>query len=286
MTKLILAKEGVFPITKDANGNMLNDTPATGMNLSGTVQGEGLLAGIPSLFIRLSGCNLQCMWRMCNGEYSGCDTAYASFHATETMKLNIEEVANIVKHNLGNMRHVVITGGEPFLQKDGVAELCAKLKEIPGLHITVESNGTIFHKEAAHNIDLFSISPKLANSTPDTEKLIHFNLQHKPTIIQHHQKQRFNLSAIQSFLDFAVQNNRDLQLKFVVATAEDAHEIKQQYLSKLKGWKADNILVMPLGGTREHLKISAPIAMKMAIENGWRYAPRIHIDLFGSKSGV
>ncbi len=286
MGKLILAKEGVFPITKDGDGNLLPSAPATGMAFSGTIQGEGLLAGVPSLFIRLSGCNLQCMWRMDNNEFSGCDTAYASFHAKETIKYETEEIVNIVKHNLGNIRHVVITGGEPMLQKDGVAELCKGLNQIPDMHITMETNGTICDRDAVENIDLFSLSPKLLNSNPDAEKLAHFNLSDKPAIINHHQKQRVNITAIQGFIDFAKANNRRLQLKFVVGHAHEAEEISTQYLDKLTGFEPEQILVMPLGGTREHLAISAPIALQMAIANGWRYAPRIHIDLFDSKSGV
>jgi 7-carboxy-7-deazaguanine synthase len=286
MKKIILAKEGVFPITKDGKGNALSHIPATGMPFSGTVQGEGMLAGIPSLFIRLSGCNLQCMWSMSNGEYSGCDTAYASFHAVETIKTDTQEVVDIVRHNLGNLRHVVITGGEPMLQKEAVADLCRMLKEFDGLHITMESNGTIFDPQAAQYIDLFSISPKLSNSNPDAAKLAHFNLREKPSIIDHHSRQRININAIQQFINFANDNGRDLQLKFVTGHRSDLQEIKEQFLTRLTGWNPRQILVMPLGGTREHLAISAPIALEMAITNGWRYAPRIHIDLFGSKSGV
>ena len=286
MNTIILAKEGVFPITKDATGEPLANIPATGMNQSGTIQGEGKLAGVPSLFIRLSGCNLQCMWRLANGELSGCDTSYASYHAKETKKMEVDEIVALVKHNLGNMRHVVITGGEPLLQKTALAQLCRKLKEIPGLHLTMESNGSLFDEEVAKEIDLFSISPKLSNSSPDDDKLEHFNLGHKTGLCSHHNRTRINLGALQQMIDFVKAHQKDLQLKFVVGKSTDAQEIESDFLSHLKNWEAHHVMVMPLGGTPEQLKISMPIALDMAIGHGWRYTPRIHIDLFGAKAGV
>ncbi len=286
MNIITLAKEGVFPIRYDATGQLLPLNPATGLTHPGTVQGEGKLAGTPSLFIRLSGCNLQCMWRMENGTLSGCDTSYASFHAKEIMKKEVDEIVTLVQHNLGNMRHVVITGGEPLLQKVPLARLCHQLKEIPGLHLTMESNGSLFDETVAQEIDLFSISPKLSNSTPDDDKLRHFNLGHKSGSGVYHNKTRININALQSYIDFSNRHNKDLQLKFVVGHRTEDQEIESDFLNHLHNWRTDHVMIMPLGASPEQLQVSMPIALDMAIRHGWRYSHRIHMDVFGAKAGV
>lgn len=286
MSTIILAKEGVFPITKDAEGRSLPQLPATGLAISGTIQGEGMLAGIPSLFIRLSGCNLQCMWSLNNGELSICDTSYASFNARETIKIDIADVVMLVKHNLGNMRHIVISGGEPMLQKKSLAQLCAQLKEIDNLHITLETNGTIFDADVARHIDLFSISPKLSNSNPNLEKQSGAGVQTQKSLFDHHNKTRVNIEALQQLLSFTHQNNKSVQLKFVVGRPNDATEIMEIFLNRLTHWNNDQVMIMPLGATPQQLKISIPIALEAAISNNWRIASRIHIDLFGAKTGT
>src|SRR5690554_4454668 len=161
---LSLANEGVFPITRDAEGQLLPHLPATGMTHPGTVQGEGKLAGVPSLFVRLASCNLRCIWQLPDGTYSRCDTPYASFESNDIHQRTVDDVLALVKHNLGPIRHIVITGGEPLLQKEALAELAARLKSELQLHVTLETNGTLFNEQVARHVDLFSISPKLANS--------------------------------------------------------------------------------------------------------------------------
>jgi 7-carboxy-7-deazaguanine synthase len=283
--KIILANEGVFPIVKDKFGNSLPDLPATGMPIAGTIQGEGILAGIPSLFIRLSSCNLRCIWQLPDGSFSRCDTPYASFDTKGSNELETSEIVKLVKHNLGPIRHIVITGGEPLLQKSGLAELTASLKKEFDVHITVETNGTIFDKDVANHIDLFSISPKLLNSVPNEKKLKALGL--KPSgPLSYHGEKRLNLKALQSYLDFCTNNATDLQLKFVVGLPEDELEIKDNYLKHLNGWKPENIMVMPLGATPDELRQTTSMVLEMAIRNGWRFTPRVHIDLFGSKPGV
>ncbi len=285
MEKLILSEEGVFPVVYDEKGQLIKDCPKTGMQISGTVQGEGKLAGVPSLFIRLSGCNLRCIWQKEAGDFCGCDTSHASFFPKKTQTVDVSYVFNLVKHNIGNMRHVVITGGEPVLQQVVLAKLCQRIKEELELHITIETNGTLFNEELCKWIDLFSISPKLRNSIPSPEKLAQYDIDYSAPFKMHAQK-RYNLEVLQSYIDLCNSSNKELQLKFVVGRNSDREEIITDYLNKLTNYHKEDILLMPLGANVEELHQSSPLVLEMAIANGWRFTPRIHIELFGAKIGV
>jgi len=121
-----------------------------------SIQGEGLLAGRPSIFIRLAGCPLHCQW---------CDTKYAS-DPDAGDDLSVPRIIDNIKK--WDCKFVVITGGEPMVN-DQLPPLAAALKE-QGKHITIETAGIAFVDNVA--CDLMSISPKLSNSgtkkVPDT----------------------------------------------------------------------------------------------------------------------
>ncbi|WP_233145483.1 7-carboxy-7-deazaguanine synthase QueE [Labilibacter marinus] len=279
--KLVLVGEGVFPITKDAEGKHINDCPQTGLQIAGTIQGEGKLAGTPSLFIRLASCNLRCIWQMVDGSFCRCDTSYASFHPDDKKTWDIAEIVLLVKHNIGEMQHVVITGGEPLLQKNGVTELCKAIKQELDLHITIETNGTLYDEKLTQFVDLFSISPKLSNSVPSSEKLTFYKEEETGASRYHHEVRR-NIPVLQNYIDSA----KDLQLKFVVGMQSDADEIISDYLNVLERYNKQDIMLMPLGATHEQIEQSNPIVLQLCIQNGWKYTPRIHIEIFGSKQGV
>ena len=114
-----------------------------------SIQGEGKLIGVPSVFVRTSGCNLRCTW---------CDTPYASWDP-EGDSLSINEILDRVSAYAA--RYVVLTGGEPMIAP-GIEELCRRLKE-SGYHVTIETAATVWKDVVC---DLASISPKLGNSTP------------------------------------------------------------------------------------------------------------------------
>lgn len=264
---MLLAKDGIFPIVRDGKGNPLPDLPASGFNFPGTVQGEGKLCGIPSLFIRLAGCNLRCCWQTSDGRISTCDTTYAAYELKDTHQVSIDEIYKIVLSNTASIRHIVITGGEPFLQSAELKQLCHKLKQNNQFHLTVETNATLFHPEVAQYIDLFSLSPKLSSSH------------------QERSTQTLNIDAIRSFIDYAQENQKDFQLKFVYSGEADIQEIKD-ILSQLRGWKNEDVLLMPLGGCPEILRTNIQKTLEYCIRNGWRYCDRLHISLFGDKQGV
>lgn len=283
--KIALSNEGIFPIIYDEYGDLLQDIPATGLQTAGTIQGEGSLIGVPSIFVRLASCNLRCIWNLPDGTISKCDTPYASFDVQGVQNVTIDYIFQIIKNNIGKMNHIVITGGEPFIQKTPLAILLDKIKNELGLHITIETNGTIFDEYVSKNVDLFSISPKLKNSNPTEEKLNVLNIKSSGPINSHKDK-RYNIISLQQFIDFSNSNNKDFQLKFVVGREEDEQEIIEDYVNVLKNIKPYNIMLMPLGANKDELDKTIPLTLAMAIRNGWRYTSRIHIDIFGSKKGV
>ena len=201
--QLILAKDGLFPISSD------KDIPATQFSVTGTIQGEGKLAGTPSLFLRLAGCNLRCMWRMKNGEISCCDTPYASFYQEHTTRADVGEIVDRIQKYGSHLKHLVITGGEPLLQRKALAELCKEVKERLEWHITLETNATIFDEELVRHIDLFSLSPKLVNSEPDEAKYKSWK-EFKPDVRKFYSSVlRCNIAVIQSYIDFCKENGKE-----------------------------------------------------------------------------
>lgn len=103
-----------------------------------SLQGEGFFTGTPAVFIRLSGCNLQCPF---------CDTNHQPF-----TDMTEDEIVNLATKFAG--RHVVITGGEPSLQL--TASLIDKLHNA-GKFVAVETNGT---HPLPDNVDWITLSPK------------------------------------------------------------------------------------------------------------------------------
>lgn len=273
MSRLILAEDGIFPIVWDAAGNRLPQLPASGFDFPGTIQGEGKLNGVPSLFIRLSGCNLHCIWKQPDGSLSECDTAYASYRVRHSVSLSIEEISQIVYHNTTHLKHIVITGGEPFLQEKSLKQLCIKLKQIKDYHITVETNATIFDEELAGYIDFFSLSPKLSASAPAAP------------YTELHENKRMQPSIIQNFITHSLQYHKSFQLKFVCSGKQDIEEI-QHLLSQLQGWKNEDVLLMPLGADPMALQQNVRQVLEYCIRNDWRYCNRLHLSLFGNKTGV
>jgi 7-carboxy-7-deazaguanine synthase len=221
-----------------------------------SIQGEGLLTGVPSIFIRTSGCNLRCDW---------CDTPYASWKP-DGPEMSVEEI--LMKLTEWNCDHVVLTGGEPMIAPD-LPELATALKK-QKKHITIETAGTILPKSIP--CDLASLSPKLSNSTPPASR--------DPAWAKRHQAIRLQPEVISEWI-----TNYPFQLKFVVSSENDLVEIKSLLL-KLPKIPADRVLLMPEGIDTQTLASRSPWLVDICKREGFRFCPRLQIELFGHKRGT
>lgn len=213
-----------------------------------TIQGEGRYTGVPSVFVRLTGCNLRCQWKNADGTTNRCDTPYSSFEPEKEIH-SIEETVQKI-HNF-RCKHVVVTGGEPFLQP-GVVELINSLVD-SGHYVTVETNGTIYRESKAQ---FYSISPKLSSANC---------------------KDTIDIDVLKKFLQF------DHQVKFVVNTKEDLNEI-QMLLLKLS--QRTNVYLMPQALSNKECEEKQRWLLPLCRDNKFSYCERVHVKLWGSKRGV
>jgi len=223
-----------------------------------SIQGEGELTGIPSVFVRTSGCNLRCRW---------CDTKYSSW-TPEGENVDIEELVEKVCSYPA--RHVVITGGEPMIAKD-IKEFVDLLKQ-SGKHITIETAGTI----APNGIqcDLASISPKLSDSTPEKGEI-------SEEWIERHDSTRIDYNILNEWID-----SYEFQLKFVVSRKEEINEVKC-IIDKIESdILPEKVLLMPEGTDSETIHSRYDMLVDLCKENGFRMCNRLHLDLFGNTRGT
>lgn len=219
-----------------------------------SIQGEGMLVGVPSVFIRTSGCNLRCTW---------CDTPYTSWNPEGE---NYSAAAIVEKAVSFGAGHVVVTGGEPMIAPE-IAELTSELRRA-GLHITIETAGTVYAPVAC---DLMSISPKLSNSTPTEREDGRWAAQHE--------RLRYQPDVLRRLIA-----EYPYQLKFVVAQPQDLTEIEAMR-TELEAPTAQ-IVLMPEGTRREVIRERGLWLAEICKSRGYRYSPRLHIDLWGDKRGV
>jgi 7-carboxy-7-deazaguanine synthase len=222
-----------------------------------SLQGEGELAGVPSVFVRLSGCNLRCNW---------CDTPYASWNP-EGETLSVDEI--IARISVFPARHVVLTGGEPMIAS-GIHELATEIKKL-GCHITIETAATVL--PGGIPCDLASLSPKLRNSSPDNRLSDAWR--------EKHELLRWQPEVVRAWL-----KQHPYQLKFVVASAGDVEEIESMLCELGEPISRTTVLLMPEGTSPEVLRERTTWLAGLCKLRGYRFAPRLHIELYGNRRGT
>ena len=223
------------------------------------MQGEGFLAGVPSVFVRLAGCPLRCKW---------CDTKYA-WDEKAGQDYTIAEIVKTVlrKEPPGQQwscKFIVITGGEPMTNSD-LPKLVQQLKAADK-HITIETAGIAFIPDLA--CDLMSISPKLSNSAPTD-----------PELAAVHEDSRLDIAVLRKLID-----NYEYQLKFIVDSETDLSEI-QQTLEKIGNVDFEKVMLMPQAKTRNELLAKSPMVADMCKRAGFAFSQRLQVLLWSNEKG-
>lgn len=245
----------------------LEDSPEIFQSL----QGEGASMGMPSVFVRLSGCNLQCFW--CDTEYTWNWEGTSYEHARDRpghpskfnrsalqIRLTVGEVADTVQKF--PCTNVVFTGGEPMLQQAALTAIASTLKSRdPGYDFEVETNGTVMPDSALEKlVSRFSVSPKLSNAG-------------LPAV------SRLPAEALSAYV-----RNPGATFKFVCSATGDAREIAA-FAAEFQV-AGNRILVMPEARDRETLEHRRREVFELCVTNGWRFSDRLHVAVYGDRRGV
>lgn len=214
-----------------------------------SLQGEGALSGVPSVFVRLAGCPLCCRW---------CDTKYAWSESAGTDMTTEEVKAQIEKYPT---RYVVVTGGEPMVQEGLVEFITGQGK---GKHITVETAGIKYVPDL--RCDLMSISPKLSNSKPEKD-------------FAEHEAHRIDAEAVKKLIE-----NYEYQFKFVVDSLTDLDEIAE-FLNGLGEVNPYKVFLMPQATEREELIRKSQMLAEYCKRTGFILGQRLQVLLWNSQRG-
>lgn len=225
-----------------------------------SLQGEGRLAGVPSTFVRVAGCNLRCAW---------CDSPQSSWTPTgERMELDA-----LVRVCAQGPRHVVLTGGEPLLFP-GMLELGRRLRAEGRHHVTFETAGTVAPEDL--QCDLVSISPKLAHATPD-----------HPVWGPRHEARRWQPDVVRRLME------QPWQLKLVVRAHEPAllHADVREAMAMVAALDVpaalrDRVMLMPECVDPARLSADYAALVPVCSEHGVSLGPRLHIAIFGHVPGT
>ena len=232
---------------------MGNGLPVSEIFLS--VQGEGIHAGTPSVFLRTYFCNLTCTW--CDSKY----TWQNQDKSTDGVDYRGMKTRDVLDRVLAfNCKHLVLTGGEPLLHQRLLPMILSRLKK-EGLYVELETNGTIVPKaEMLELVDCFNVSPKTSNSHVD-------------------RRVRTRRMALNGLV-----TSGKAWFKFVVSDFGDLSEV-EELISEFS-IPRDRVMLMPEGTDTTLLLERGRWLVDVCKERGFRFTPRLHILLFGNKRGT
>lgn len=220
-----------------------------------SLQGEGQTMGVPSIFVRLAGCNI-----LCQSASWVCDTIEVWRKGISTSFEDVLTEEDL--HRLKEGVHLIFTGGEPLLHQKAIFNYLEWLNDIHDIQpvVEVETNGTIMPSfDLCSVVDYWNCSPKLENSGEPYERRV------KPLVIQLLNKQKNTI------------------FKFVISEKENFISLLQDYGDFLSMKK---VCLMPAGESQEKLNETRQMVAKLCINQGLRYSERLHIVIWNQKTGV
>lgn len=232
----------------------------SGDTVFSTLQGEGITAGMPSVFFRLNECNLACGF---TGGWQ-CDTGYTwnrerAEYWQEPENWPIDYAAKQIEEAWeagfpqNDGRRLVITGGEPLIQQRKIVELLDKLAD---WQIEIETNGTIMPLPELSDCQ-FNCSPKLENSGNSKKR------RYKPDVLKY------------------INGLPKSQFKFVAVTPDDFGEIDE--IARECELASGKILIMPEGNTAAIVQQHADGLTEEVTKRGWSLAMRNQLIWYGPK---
>ena len=217
-----------------------------------SIQGEGPNFGKPAIFLRTAQCNLKCTW---------CDTKYTWDWENYDFSKEVNEmtIGEIKESILGlGINHLVITGGEPLLQQDDLADLLSFLK--PDFYVEIETNCTILpNKMLTDLVDQWNVSPKTENSGNPLELY----------------------EDSECYYFFANQEN--CFFKYVVENETDIPEIKK-FVAKYN-IPETRVQLMTQASTKEEVRSREKSISELAKQHNFAFSPRLHVAMWGSQRG-
>ena len=229
-----------------------------------TIQGEGRYVGTPAAFLRLQGCPVNCKW---------CDTAavwkQGSRVSVKWLLDKMEESGLKVKLSRRGY-HLVVTGGSPVLQQDGLVALFDLMDQnwdfIPFIEVENECSIEPAEKFAKY-ISCWNNSPKLSNSGVPVER------RYFPRVCM--------------AVDFLAEKyGAECWWKFVVKDEEDIKEIYENFSNPYWTFNPGTVFLMPMGANQEEYFANREKVVELAIQHGFRYSPREHIAIWNQKTGI
>jgi 7-carboxy-7-deazaguanine synthase len=239
------------------------------------IQTEGSKAGYPNFLIRTTGCTHRCYF----GDGGWCDSWYTSIHPEKGV-WSLNKIKELFEAN-PQIRHLMISGGSPTMHPELVDELITMAKNMRGMHVTIETEGSHFI-ETNYKIDLISLSPKFTNSIPKIGALTPNGTVTDEKMIKQHNKFRMKHDVIAKLLEYHL----DYHFKPVVDRNEPEVWNEIEEFIKIHNIPNHKVWVMPAGDTIDKLQPNYSYVMEECIKRGYNFTGRAHIVAYNDKRGV